>query len=60
MATSAYGPVFVVGGIGEINADMPQANACANCLGPTANKRYNILSQSSWPITTDNSIMFPT
>ncbi|CAC5401075.1 unnamed protein product [Mytilus coruscus] len=46
MTTSAYGPVFVVGGIGEINADMPQANACANCLGPTANKRCRFCSIS--------------
>ncbi|XP_049448355.1 uncharacterized protein LOC125898563 [Epinephelus fuscoguttatus] len=33
------GEVFVCGGIGEINADMPQANHCANCLSSTANKR---------------------
>lgn len=33
------GKVFVCGGLGEINADMPQANHCANSLSPTANKR---------------------
>lgn len=35
------GEVFVCGGIGEINADMPQANHCANCLSSTANKRLD-------------------
>lgn len=35
------GNVFVCGGIGEINADMPQANHCANCLSSTANKRLD-------------------
>ena len=32
------GKVFVIGGIGSLQADMPQANALIICKGPGANK----------------------
>lgn len=32
------GKVFVTGGIGSLQADMPQANALSSCKGPGANK----------------------
>ena len=32
--------MFVCGGIGETNADMPEANAMCNVIGPTGNKRF--------------------
>ena len=32
------GKVFVTGGLGSLQADMPQANALSSCKGPGANK----------------------
>ena len=33
--------MFVCGGLGEIDADMPEANALSSVVGPTGNKRLD-------------------
>ena len=45
--------MFVCGGIGETNSDMPEANEMCCVIGPTGNKRYVYLT-----ITTKNTVLW--